>query len=57
MNRLIDIGVKVIVIIILYLGFQSMKWSMGFENTVFVGICIIISELWDRIQIQNKEDE
>ena len=48
MNRLIDIGVKVIVIIILYLGFQSMKWSMGFENTVLFAFALTLVELYSK---------
>tara|TARA_B100000900_G_C20520400_1_gene691927 strand:+ start:485 stop:634 length:150 start_codon:yes stop_codon:yes gene_type:complete len=47
MNGLIGIGVKVIIIILLYLGFQLTKDSLGFEDTVLLGVCLILSELWN----------
>ena len=50
-----DRVVTVIVIIFLFIWFQFMKWSMGFENTVLFAFALTVSELWS--PNQNKEDE
>lgn len=53
-DRVVDIIVKVIVIIFLYIWFQFMKWSMGFENVVLFVFALTLVELWGPKQ---KEDE
>jgi len=53
-DRVVDIIVKVIGVILIFIWFQLMKWDMGFENTVLFASALTLSELWSSKQ---KEDE
>lgn len=53
-DRVIRRVVDVILIIFLFIWFQFMKWSIGFENMVLFALAVTVSELWSSKQ---KEDE
>lgn len=45
-DRVVRGVVDVIVIIFLFIWFQFMKWSMGFETAVLFALAVTVSELW-----------
>jgi hypothetical protein len=51
-DRVVRRVVDVILIIFLFIWFQFMKWSMGFENMVLFALAVTVSELWQ----QNKDE-
>jgi hypothetical protein len=53
-DRVVRRVVDVILIIFLFIWFQFMKWSMGFENMVIFALAVTVSELWNPKQDKDE---
>tara|TARA_R110001592_G_scaffold158580_3_gene389733 strand:+ start:8609 stop:8776 length:168 start_codon:yes stop_codon:yes gene_type:complete len=53
-DRVVRVVVDVILIIFVFIWFQFMKWSMGFENTVLFAFALTVSELWKPKQYKDE---